>query len=97
MSPRGPYAKGVAKREEILGVALDLFARDGYDKTSFREVARATGLSQAGLLSTTSAVRRSCSSKCYVDATRATRTATTPTTASPDVGRGSGLYRAAQR
>jgi AcrR family transcriptional regulator len=50
MSPRGPYAKGVAKREEILTVALDLFARQGYDRTSFREVARATGLTQAGLL-----------------------------------------------
>ena len=50
MSPRGPYARGVAKREEILGVALDLFARKGYDRTSVREVARMTGLSQAGLL-----------------------------------------------
>lgn len=50
MSPRGPYARGVAKREEILAVALDLFARNGYDRTSVREVARMTGLSQAGLL-----------------------------------------------
>src|SRR5690349_14046135 len=50
MPPRGPYARGVAKREEILDVALELFSRAGYDKTSVREVARATGLSQAGLL-----------------------------------------------
>ena len=50
MAVRGPYAKGVAKREEILTVALDLFSQRGYDRTSFREVARATGLSQAGLL-----------------------------------------------
>jgi AcrR family transcriptional regulator len=50
MTPRGPYAKGLAKREQILDVALDLFARNGYDRTSFREIARATGLSQAGLL-----------------------------------------------
>lgn len=50
MTPRGPYAKGLAKREQILDAALDLFARNGYDRTSFREVARATGLSQAGLL-----------------------------------------------
>ncbi len=50
MTSRGPYAKGVAKRDEILTVALDLFSRQGYDRTSFREVARATGLTQAGLL-----------------------------------------------
>lgn len=50
MASRGPYARGVAKREEILGVALDLFARKGYDRTSVREIARRTGLSQAGLL-----------------------------------------------
>jgi AcrR family transcriptional regulator len=50
MSARGPYAKGVAKRDEILDVAMGLFARKGYDRTSFREIARETGLSQAGLL-----------------------------------------------
>ena len=50
MTSRGPYARGIAKREEILDVALDLFARKGYDRTSVREVARMTGLSQAGLL-----------------------------------------------
>src|SRR3954470_5789796 len=50
MSVRGPYAKGVAKREQILDVAIEVFARNGYDKTSFREIARETGLSQAGLL-----------------------------------------------
>lgn len=50
MAARGPYAKGVAKREEILDAALDLFARNGYDRTSVREVARLTGLTQAGLL-----------------------------------------------
>jgi AcrR family transcriptional regulator len=50
MPPRGPYARGVAKREEALDAALELFCRDGYDKTSVREIARAIGLSQAGLL-----------------------------------------------
>jgi AcrR family transcriptional regulator len=50
MTTRGPYAKGLAKREQILDAALDLFARNGYDRTSFREIARVTGLSQAGLL-----------------------------------------------
>lgn len=50
MPARGPYAKGVAKREEILDAALELFAQKGYDRTSVREIARHTGLSQAGLL-----------------------------------------------
>lgn len=50
MASRGPYAKGLAKREEILDAALDEFARRGYDRTSMREIARLTGLSQAGLL-----------------------------------------------
>ena len=40
----------VAKREQILDAALDEFARRGYDRTSMREIARQTGLSQAGLL-----------------------------------------------
>ncbi|MCX7522857.1 TetR/AcrR family transcriptional regulator [Microbacterium sp. STN6] len=50
MTTRGPYAKGLAKREEILDTALEQFARHGYDRTSVREIARQAGLSQAGLL-----------------------------------------------
>jgi AcrR family transcriptional regulator len=38
------------KREEILDVALEVFARHGYDRTSVRQIARLCGLSQAGLL-----------------------------------------------
>ena len=47
---RGQYAKGVAKREEILTTALDVIARNGYGRTSVKELADAVGLSQAGLL-----------------------------------------------
>ncbi|WP_350275372.1 helix-turn-helix domain-containing protein [Kribbella sp. HUAS MG21] len=47
---RGPYAKGVAKRAEILRVALEVIARQGYRKTSTRELAAAAGLSEAGML-----------------------------------------------
>jgi AcrR family transcriptional regulator len=47
---RGNYAKGLARRQEIVDVALELFAVKGYDRTSVREIARQTGLSQAGLL-----------------------------------------------
>lgn len=50
MSLRGPYAKGLAKRDEILDIALTLFAEKGYDRTSVREIARQAGISQAGLL-----------------------------------------------
>jgi len=50
MSRRGAYAKGLAKRNEILSTALDLIARNGYRRTTVRELAEAVGLSQAGLL-----------------------------------------------
>jgi AcrR family transcriptional regulator len=50
MADRGSYAKGVAKRDEILRTALDVIARNGYRHTSVRELADAVGLSQAGLL-----------------------------------------------
>ncbi|HEU4756468.1 MAG TPA: TetR/AcrR family transcriptional regulator [Agromyces sp.] len=50
MARRGSYAKGVAKREEILTAALEVIARRGYGRTSVRELADAVGLSQAGLL-----------------------------------------------
>ena len=47
---RGSYAKGVAKREEILERALDVIARVGYRGASVKVLAEAVGLSQAGLL-----------------------------------------------
>ncbi|MEQ6897769.1 helix-turn-helix domain-containing protein [Microbacterium sp. KR10-403] len=47
---RGSYAKGVAKREEILTRALEVIAREGYHGASVKELAAAVGLSQAGLL-----------------------------------------------
>lgn len=50
MARRGSYAKGVAKREEILVAALEVVAREGYRGTSVREIAAAVGLSQAGLM-----------------------------------------------
>ena len=50
MGKRGQYAKGQAKRQEILDAALDVFSQNGYDRTSVREIARLVDLSQAGLL-----------------------------------------------
>jgi AcrR family transcriptional regulator len=50
MAQRGPYGKGVAKREEILNAALALLSREGYDRTTVAELAHQVGLSQTGLL-----------------------------------------------
>lgn len=50
MASRGSYAKGIAKREEILRAALEVIAREGMRGASVREIADAVGLSQAGLL-----------------------------------------------
>lgn len=50
MPSKGSYAKGVAKREEILQTALEVFSRQGYRRASLREISEAVGLTQAGLL-----------------------------------------------
>lgn len=47
---RGPYAKGKAKRAEILDVALEVIGRDGYSSATVKHLADAVGLSQNGLL-----------------------------------------------
>lgn len=48
MRRRGRYAKGVAKREEILRAALELYARRG--RASLRELAARVNLTEAGVL-----------------------------------------------
>lgn len=50
MAQRGSYAKGIAKREEIIERALEVIATEGYDGASVKRIADAVGLSQAGLL-----------------------------------------------
>jgi AcrR family transcriptional regulator len=50
MAKRGTYAKGVARREEILNTALTVIARNGYSKATLKQIAEAVGLSQMGLL-----------------------------------------------
>lgn len=47
---RGPYPKGVAKREEILRVALEVVAEKGCRNTSIREISERVGLTQTGLM-----------------------------------------------
>src|SRR4051812_17974976 len=47
---RGSYAKGVARRQEILDRAIEVFAKRGASGTSLRSVAQAIGVSHAALL-----------------------------------------------
>lgn len=46
---RGSYAKGVARRQEILDRAIEVFALRGSEGTSLRAIAREIGVSHAAL------------------------------------------------
>jgi AcrR family transcriptional regulator len=46
----GPNLKGHTKRKEILEIALDLIADNGYANTSLQQIAEAANISKAGLL-----------------------------------------------
>ncbi|MDN5686140.1 MAG: TetR/AcrR family transcriptional regulator [Brachybacterium sp.] len=46
----GSYSKGVARRQEILDRAIDVFRERGADGTSLRRIATAIGVSHAALL-----------------------------------------------
>ncbi|WP_309710489.1 helix-turn-helix domain-containing protein [Pseudolysinimonas sp.] len=46
----GSYAKGVARRQEILDRAIEVFADKGADGTSLRAIAEKIGVSHAALL-----------------------------------------------
>jgi AcrR family transcriptional regulator len=50
MAARGPYDKGLKKRAEILDVALDIVARNGYSKATVKELAEAVGLTHNGVI-----------------------------------------------
>lgn len=47
---RGPYRKGIERRQEIIAAAADLFAETGYRNFSVRELARRLDITQAGVL-----------------------------------------------
>ena len=46
---RGPYASGIARREEIVKAALELFAARTYDAVSLREVGAKAGITHTGV------------------------------------------------
>jgi AcrR family transcriptional regulator len=47
--PRGPYAKGISRRQEILDAALDLFAEKGLDGISLTAIGEAVGVTREGM------------------------------------------------
>lgn len=46
---RGPYPKGIARRQEILDRAIEVFARRGSRRTSLRAIAEEVGVTHAAL------------------------------------------------
>lgn len=50
MARRGSYAKGVARREEILESTLDVIGRRGYQNASLKQIAEVVGVTPAALL-----------------------------------------------
>lgn len=46
----GSYSKGVARRQEILDRAIEVFRERGAEGTSLRQIAKAIGISHAALL-----------------------------------------------
>lgn len=48
--PRGPYRKGLERREQILQAALEVFSEHGERGSSLKEIAARLGMSQAGVL-----------------------------------------------
>ena len=47
--PRGTYAKGIARRQEILDRAIEVFAQRGGQRTSLRAIAQEVGVTHAAL------------------------------------------------
>ncbi|GAA4676687.1 TetR/AcrR family transcriptional regulator [Frondihabitans cladoniiphilus] len=48
-APRGPYAKGIQRRQEILDATIDVVAEKGFEGTSLRAIGEAIGVSHAAL------------------------------------------------
>jgi AcrR family transcriptional regulator len=47
--PRAPRNQGAETRERILDVAQELFTRQGYEKTSLRDIAERLEITKAAL------------------------------------------------
>ncbi|MCX5561384.1 TetR/AcrR family transcriptional regulator [Streptomyces sp. NBC_00038] len=49
-TPRGPYAKGIARRAEILKIALEVYQSSGRQGPTLRSIAAAVGVTEAAVL-----------------------------------------------
>jgi len=49
-APRGPYKTGIRRREQLIAVAVDVFAEHGYTGGSIRTIADKAGVSHATLI-----------------------------------------------
>ena len=47
--PRGQYAKGAERREQIIQTATDVFATEGFEGTALKRVAELVGVKEATL------------------------------------------------
>ncbi|MDI5964946.1 TetR/AcrR family transcriptional regulator [Streptantibioticus silvisoli] len=47
--PRGPYAKGISRRQEILEATLEVFAEKGFEGTSLTAIGEAVGVTREGM------------------------------------------------
>ncbi len=47
--PRGPYAKGAERREQIIQTATDVFATEGFEGAALKRVAELVGVKEATL------------------------------------------------
>jgi AcrR family transcriptional regulator len=47
--PRGQYAKGAERREQIIQTATDVFATEGFERTALKRVAELVGVKEATL------------------------------------------------
>lgn len=50
MSKRGPYVKGLERRDEILRAAVEVISRDGYRGASLSQIGRSIGIDSAHII-----------------------------------------------
>ena len=46
---RGPYAKGILQRQQILSAALELFASQGYEASTLSAIAKSAGITREAI------------------------------------------------
>jgi hypothetical protein len=49
-SPRGPYKKGIERRQEVVAVAVEVFGRKGFKGGTLQQVGDKVGLTPAAII-----------------------------------------------